>query len=139
MTLNLKNQLLSLLSQPLEVLVDDVESLNSSLHYDFYWCEENQKKKKLASLFRETDKVDLSGVIICQTRLEVSDVINYLSSSFPTLSHIAVTVETPFQERREIMKQFQEGETSLLVATAGIIGRGIELVNAHTVMCTRLL
>ena len=87
--------------------------------------------------------LQLPLVILCQTRLEwayglmlrmeVVDVQAIFTSSFPTVSHNAVTVETPFIQRREIIQQFQTNQLEVLVSTPGIVGRGIELRSANSV------
>ena len=66
-------------------------------------------------------------------RMEVVDVQAILASSFPTVSHNAVTVETPFVQRREIIQQVQTNQLEVLVSTPGIVGRGIELRSANSV------
>ena len=60
-------------------------------------------------------------------RMEVVDVQAILAS------HNAVTVETPFVQRREIIQQFQTNQLEVLVSTPGIVGRGIELRSANSV------
>ena len=51
-TKNMKEQVSLLMNEAIEVIVKDIEQLNSNLNYSFYWCEENQKKKKLISLLQ---------------------------------------------------------------------------------------
>ena len=132
-TANLQQQSKPLLSNPIEIDVKDIEQLNSSLHYSFYWCEDNQKKRKLSSCLRDEKIMKLPLLILCQTRLEVVDVFQFLKKVFPTLECEAITVETVFKERKEILQHFQEGKISVLIATSGIVGRGIELIKTRTV------
>ena len=66
-------------------------------------------------------------------RMEVVDVQAILASSFTTVSHNIVTVETPFAQRRDIINQFQTNQLEVLVSTPGIVGRGIELRCANSV------
>ena len=87
--------------------------------------------------------LQLPLVILCQTRLgfgyilmnrmEVVDVQAILTSSFPTITQKAVTVETPFSQRRDIIQQFQKNGLQVLVSTPGIVGRGVELRSANSV------
>lgn len=123
----------ALLVQPIHVMVDDIEQINSSLSYTLCWCEENQKKKKFTSLLKEGTLL-FPLLVVCQTRLEVVDVAKLLDASFAKIPHASITVETPFQERKDILQQFQEEKISLLVATAGIVGRGIELRTTQSVV-----
>ena len=134
-TKNMKEQVSLLMNEAIEVIVKDIEQLNSNLNYSFYWCEENQKKKKLISLLQSKQDYILHFplVILCQTRLECLDVQSIFHSSFSTISYSLLTVETPFQERRTIFTQFQQGQLSVLISTPGIIGRGIELQAANSV------
>ena len=136
-TQNLRNVIVPYLLQPIEVVVEDIERINSSLDYSFYWCEENQKIKKLTQLMTNSlqgnsHSILFPMVILCQTRLEVVSV-NAMLKSFSNISWASVTMETTFQERRELINRFQEGEMKILVATPGIVGRGIELRSAHSV------
>lgn len=138
-TQNLRNVIIPHLLQPIEVVVEDIERINSSLTYSFYWCEDNQKVKKWTQIVKESlqgtsHSVLFPMVIICQTRLEVESV-NAMLKTHSTLSWTSVTVETSFQERRARISRFQEGEWKVLVATPGIVGRGIELRNTQSVCC----
>ncbi|KNB43298.1 putative ATP-dependent RNA helicase [Blastocystis sp. subtype 4] len=138
-TANLRAQILPHLQNPMEVTVCDIQRLNSTLQYSIQWCEENQKKKKFVALMKkciqDTESLlQLPLVILCQTRMEVVDVQAILASSFPTVSHNAVTVETPFVQRREIIQQFQTNQLEVLVSTPGIVGRGIELRSANSIL-----
>ena len=131
-TANLRAQIASMMVQPIEVMVDDIEQLNSSLEYAIVWSEDNQKKKKLTKLLKEGAHA-FPLLIVCQTRLEVVEVMKLLDESFTTFSHASITVETPFQERRTILDSFVKKEVDLLVATSGIVGRGIELHTTQSV------
>ena len=67
------------------------------------------------------------------SRMELTDVISILQSSFPLLSAKALSVETPFTERRSVINSFQQGTLQVLISTPGIIGRGLELRQARSV------
>lgn len=67
------------------------------------------------------------------SRMELTDIMAILQTSFPLLSAKALSVETPFTERRSVIQSFQQGTLQVLVATPGIIGRGLELRQARSV------
>ena len=65
--------------------------------------------------------------------MEVIDVHSILQTTFPALSSISITTETPFQERKTALQTFQQQKHDVLIATPGIIGRGLELRQARSV------
>ena len=65
--------------------------------------------------------------------MELADIMSILQTSFPLLSVKALSVETPFSERRSVICSFQQGTLQVLVSTPGIIGRGLELRQARSV------
>lgn len=122
----------------MEVDVNTVEKLNRSLDYTIMWREDTQKRKTLVKLLQKRlqnkeSVLLLPLVILCQTRLEVVDVMKCLDTEFATCSHASLTMETPFAERRKAVQNFQNNLLKILVSTPGIVGRGIELQAARCV------
>lgn len=122
----------------MEVDVNTVEKLNRSLDYTIMWREDTQKRKTLVKLLQKRlqnkeSVLLLPLVILCQTRLEVVDVMKCLDTEFATCSHASLTMETPFAERRKTVQNFQNNLLKILVSTPGIVGRGIELQAARCV------
>ena len=66
-------------------------------------------------------------------RMETVDVKTVLDESFPSLRNTCVTIETPSAKRGEMIMSFQKGEVNVLIATPGIVGRGLELKSARSV------
>ena len=64
-------------------------------------------------------------------RLEVVDAKTVLDAS--TLRYQCVTVETPAEERKGAIAKLNDGSLDVLVATAGIVGRGVELHRCRSV------
>ena len=66
-------------------------------------------------------------------RMETVDVKAVLDESFSSLRNSCVTSETPSAKRGEMIMSFQKSEIDVLIATPGIIGRGLELKSARSV------
>lgn len=70
---------------------------------------------------------------IVMIRMETVDVKTVLDESFPSVTNVCVTIETPSTKRCEMITSFQKGEIDILIATPGIVGRGLELKSAKSV------
>ncbi|KAK8816858.1 hypothetical protein WA577_002652 [Blastocystis sp. JDR] len=131
-TQNLRSAILPRLQNPIEVTISDIERLNSSLHYHFIWTEENQKRNRFQALLKSIAKdnpshLQLPLVVMCQSRLETVEAKTVLEAFSPSLRFRCVTVETPADARRTALTQLGDGSLDVLVATMGIVGRGVEL------------
>lgn len=151
-TQNLRSAILPRLQNPIEVSIADIERLNSSLHYHFIWTEENQKRNRFQALLKSITKdnpshLQLPLVVTCQSRLFFSSPITcrletveaktVLEAFSPSLRFRCVTIETPAEERREVLTRLGDGSIDVLVATMGIVGRGVELRRCRSVRSSR--
>ena len=147
-TQNLRSAILPLLQNPIEVTISDIERLNSSLHYHFIWTEENQKRNRFQALLKSIAKdnpshLQLPLVVTCQSRFAFHPILMYrletveaktvLEAFSPSLRFRCVTVETPADARRTALTQLGDGSLDVLVATMGIVGRGVELRRCRSV------
>ena len=66
-------------------------------------------------------------------RMETVDVKAVLDESFSSVTNTCVTIETPSVKRCEMITSFQKGAIDVLIATPGIVGRGLELRSARSV------
>ena len=69
-------------------------------------------------------------------RMETVDVKAVMDESFPSITTSCVTIETPSAKRCEMITSFQKGAIDVLIATPGIVGRGLELKSARSVGMT---
>lgn len=122
----------SLLKNPLLVSVGTPSQPNRAVQQTVLWVESKNKKKKLFEILKSRLHYRPPAVVFVNSRMG-SDLLAEAIRSVTGIKAMSVHGEKSMKDRRETMKSFLTGETSVIVAT-GLLGRGLDLLRMTQVI-----